>query len=133
MKYIQYQNQSENFIKFTMESVNRSEIFGLIEELSNFYLLQIFMDEISQNKLENPIEFSRIMLEDDRLKEFTKTIKNKLRAIKMMPEVSFSELLINLPIIEKVYLENYTAQERNDIDELFKKVIRNIILERMKT
>ncbi|EKJ86173.1 hypothetical protein LEP1GSC017_0018 [Leptospira meyeri serovar Hardjo str. Went 5] len=73
------------------------------------------------------------MLEDDRLKEFTKTIKNKLRAIKMMPEVSFSELLINLPIIEKVYLENYTAQERNDIDELFKKVIRNIILERMKT
>lgn len=116
-----------------MESVNRSEIFGLIEELSNFYLLQIFMDEISQNKLENPIEFSRIMLEDDRLKEFTKTIKNKLRAIKMMPEVSFSELLINLPIIEKVYLENYTAQERNDIDELFKKVIRNIILERMKT
>ncbi|TGK45930.1 hypothetical protein EHQ10_18690 [Leptospira bouyouniensis] len=112
--------------------MNRAEISGLIEELFNFYLLQIFLDEIVQYKVENPIEFSRIMLEDDRIRELTKTIKNKLCDIKMIPEVSLSELLRNFPNIEKRYLENYTEKERENINELFKAVISNIILERQQ-
>ncbi|WP_167882004.1 hypothetical protein [Leptospira bouyouniensis] len=132
MNYIQNQNQSEDCIRFTKKSVNRAEISGLIEELFNFYLLQIFLDEIVQYKVENPIEFSRIMLEDDRIRELTKTIKNKLCDIKMIPEVSLSELLRNFPNIEKRYLENYTEKERENINELFKAVISNIILERQQ-
>ncbi|TGL03553.1 hypothetical protein EHQ43_17525 [Leptospira bouyouniensis] len=128
MNYIEVQDQSKNYVKFSMRSIDRTHIPVLINQLAQYYLIHCFINFVNQMNKANSDYFLH-EIEEKRIGEFVDQLTSNFEDIKLLSEISFEELIIQFPELGKELIRQYSDLERANISMCFGKVVKALAVQ----